>query len=189
MPDDEDFGGFDDEGGADSGSTESSDSGGGGGGLKRFLSGAVLKILLYVAAAIVVVIISVITASVVADGKESDTAEIKDRQGMEQRPPAYAIFEMDEFMTGLADIDTTHFVKLKLSLAYEGPNMRLQSELSDRRRQIEDLILLTLNSKVAEDLHTKGQKEEFKEELVKLINGLLREGEIKNVYFKDFMVN
>jgi len=186
MPDNDDIG-FDEEGGGDAGAAESADSGGGG--LKRFLSGAVLKILLYVAAAIGVVIISVVTASLVAGSKDDKAEELKDKQEMDTKPPPYAIFEMDEFMTGLADRDTMHFVKLKLSLAYVGPNLRLQSELTDRRRQIADLILLALNSKAAEDLHDKGQKEDFRDELTKLINGLLGEGEIKTVYFESFMVN
>jgi flagellar FliL protein len=187
MPDDDDLGSFADEGGAESGAEES--SGSGKFGLKRFLSGAVLRVLLFAAAGIGVVIISVITASMVAGGKSEDSAEIMDKQGLQQRPPVLATFEMEEFMTGLADRDTMHFVKMKLNLGYETGNLRLQTELSERRRQIKDLILLTLNEKTAEELHSKGQKEELKDELMKLINGLLREGEIKAIYYEDFMVN
>jgi len=187
MPDDADDFGFDDEGGGESGSGESAESGGG---LKRFFSGAILRVLLFVAAGIAVIIISVITASIVAGGSgDSGGGEIRDIHGLTQKPPAYAGFDLDEFMVGTADRDSTHFVRLKLSLAYEPGNMLLQSELSERRRQIYDLIILTLNKKTWEDLHSSTQKEQFKDELIKLINGRLQNGEIKDIYYSDFFLN
>jgi len=186
MADDEDFGFGEDEGGGDSGGESSESSGGG---LKRFLSGAVLRILMFVAAGIGVIIISVITASLVAGRSEEASAQRIDVSRLEQKTPAWAGYDLDEFMVATADIDSSHFIKLKLSLAYETGNMGVQTELTSRRRQIYDLIILTLNRKTKAELHSSQQKEEFKSELVRLINGLLQQGEIKDVYYMDFMIN
>jgi len=189
MPDEEEFGFGEEEGGGEAGAGDAAEPSGGGG-LKRFLSGAVLRILLFVAAGIGVIIISVITSSIVAGGSEAEGPDPVARGvPLDTKPPAWAGYDLDEIMVATADRDSSHFIKLKISLAYEGGNMGLQTELTERRRQIRDLIIGTLNSKTKEALHSWQQKEDFKSELVKRINALLQYGEIKDIYYMDVMIN
>jgi flagellar basal body-associated protein FliL len=188
MPDDDDFGGFGDEdGGGDSGSSEPSESSGGG--LKRFLSGAVLRILMFVAAGIGVIIISVITASIVSSGSDEKREAVRGMAALETRTPAWAGYDLEEFRVATADRDSSHFITLRLSLAYEPGNMGVQTELTERRRQIRDLIILTLNSKEKDELHTPRQKEDLKSELVRLVNGLLQHGQIQDIFFQEIMIH
>ena len=188
MPEDmDDFNFGDDDGGEGEGGQ--AEAAGGGGGLKRFLSGTILKVLMYVAAGIAVIIIAAVTASAVAGGKSKDNAYAQDQKAMEQKAPPLATFELKEFMSNTADVDTTHFVRMKMSIGYEKNNLLLQTELSERRMQIFDLIMLTLNGKRKEDLDTAQKKQDLKDELIKKINGLLQNGKIQDIYYAEFSVN
>ena len=187
MPEDDDFG-FDEDGGdSDSGSGDSGDSGGGG--LKNFFSGAILKILMIVGGVFGVVIIAVITASLVAGGKSDQREALVDRQILETRTPVLMAYDIEGISVGTADIDSPHFVRLSLGLAYRQGNMGLQTELIGRRRQITDRIIMTLNAKTRDELHTAQGKDELKRELMKLINNMLIDGQIEDIYFTEIMVN
>ncbi len=107
----------------------------------------------------------------------------------EQKRLPLATFELKEFMSNTADEDTTHFVRMKMSIGYEKNNLLLQTELSERRIQIFDLILLTLNGKKKNDLDTAQKKQDLKDELIKKINALLTNGKIDDIYYKEFSVN
>lgn len=107
----------------------------------------------------------------------------------EQKRPPLATFELKEFMSNTADEDTTHFVRIKMSIGYEKTNLLLQTELSDRRVQIFDLILLTLNGKRKIDLDSTQKKQDLKVELMIKINALLQTGKIDDIYYAEFSVN
>ncbi|HPH02673.1 MAG TPA: flagellar basal body-associated FliL family protein [Spirochaetota bacterium] len=188
MPEDmDDFNFGDDEGGEGEGAQAEAASGGGG--LKRFLSGTILKVLMYVAAGIAVFIIALFAGKMGASGKSDEAKYAQAQKEMEQKAPPLATFELKEFMSNTADVDTTHFVRMKLSLGYEKNNLLLQTELSERRMQIFDLIMLTLNGKRKEDLDSAQKKQDLKDELIKKINGLLQNGKIQDIYYAEFSVN
>ncbi len=188
MPEDmDDFNFGDDEGGEGEGAQAEAASGGGG--LKRFLSGTILKVLMYVAAGIAVFIIALFAGKMGGSGSSDEAKYAQAQKEMEQKAPPLATFELKEFMSNTADVDTTHFVRMKLSLGYEKNNLLLQTELSERRMQIFDLIMLTLNGKRKEDLDTAQKKQDLKDELIKKINGLLQNGKIDQIYYAEFSVN
>ncbi len=188
MPEDmDDFNFGDDEGGEGEGAQAEAASGGGG--LKRFLSGTILKVLMYVAAGIAVFIIALFAGKMGASDKSDEAKYAQAQKEMEQKAPPLATFELKEFMSNTADVDTTHFVRMKLSLGYEKNNLLLQTELSERRMQIFDLIMLTLNGKRKEDLDSAQKKQDLKDELIKKINGLLQNGKIQDIYYAEFSVN
>lgn len=113
----------------------------------------------------------------------------QDQKALEQKASPLATFELKEFMSNTADEDTTHFVRMKMSIGYERNNLLLQTELSEKRMQIFDLIMLTLNGKKKNDLDTAQKKQDLKDELIKKINALLTNGKIDDIYYKEFSVN
>jgi flagellar FliL protein len=188
MPEDmDDFNFGDDDTGSEGEGGQAAAAGGGG--LKRFLSGTILKVLMYVAAAVAVFIIALIAGKMGASPATDENSYAQDRQALEQKSPPLATFELKEFMSNTADVDTTHFVRMKLSLGYEKNNLLMQTELSERRKEIFDLIILTLNGKHKEDLDTAQKKLDLKDELLKRINGLLQNGKIDAIYYEEFSVN
>ncbi len=113
----------------------------------------------------------------------------QDQKALEQKALPLATFELKEFMSNTADVDTTHFVRMKMSIGYEKNNLPLQTELSERRKQIFDLIMFTLNKKTKSELDTAEKKQVFTYDLIKIINGLLQTGKIDDIYFEEFSVN
>ena len=77
---------------------------------------------------------------------------------------------------------------MKISLAYEA-NMELNTELVKRRDQIQHIVNIILQGKKYEDLDQVSDTVALAEEIKAHINVILISGKIKEVYFKELMVN
>ena len=64
----------------------------------------------------------------------------------------------------------------------------LESELDKRLPQVRDSILMILPSKRFEDISPVAGKIALRDEILKKLNGFLVQGEITNIYFKEFVV-
>lgn len=94
------------------------------------------------------------------------------------------IFQLDEFVTNLADESTT-YVKLTIVLGYEGK--KLEKELPTKVAAIRDTINATLWSKTSIDFSGKGT-ETVKKELLEAINTKLEKGKISNIYLNEIII-
>lgn len=94
------------------------------------------------------------------------------------------IFQLDEFVTNLADESTT-YVKLTIVLGYEGK--KLEKELPTKVASIRDTINATLWSKTSIDFSGKGT-ETVKKELLEAINTKLEKGKISNIYLNEIII-
>jgi flagellar FliL protein len=92
-------------------------------------------------------------------------------------------------MANTGDTDQPGLVRLKLQLAYQKDNIKLQNELNERRSEIRDLILLTLGEQKKSDLASSESKRKFKDVLSNRINRVLVAGKIEDVYYDEFSVN
>lgn len=61
-------------------------------------------------------------------------------------------------------------------------------ELGQRKFQIRDIVISTVSSMKKEDLDEPIEREELKERLKKLINNVLVNGEIIDIFFDEFTV-
>ena len=93
-------------------------------------------------------------------------------------------FQLDEFVTNLADESTT-YVKLTIVLGYEGK--ALEKELPTKVASIRDTINATLWSKTSIDFSGKGT-ETVKKELLEAINLKLEKGKISNIYLNEIII-
>jgi len=64
----------------------------------------------------------------------------------------------------------------------------LEDELEKKNYQIRDRINIILRSKTVEDLQDPGGTEALQEELINELNQMLVSGEIKEVYFEEFII-
>jgi len=165
------------------------EGGGESGGLKSFFSSSIVKILLYAAAIIVVFLISVITATCVTKSQGKKQRVMSDKEDVSGTKKIYAVFDLKEFMLNTRDTDSAHLAKIKLQLGYPRKNVKLLTELNQRRAQIKDIILLFFNDKRKEDMDTAAKKIRLKEELRKRINRELNNGEIGAIFYEEFSVN
>lgn len=93
---------------------------------------------------------------------------------------------IEEFIVNIISGDTAHYVKA--SLTVELTNEEVQSEVEKRMPQMRDAILLLISNKTYEELQDLQGKRQLKAEISSKINSFLQSGQIKSVYFTNFVV-
>lgn len=96
------------------------------------------------------------------------------------------LFKLDTFIVNLAGDSGTRY--LKATMQFEISSHELVRELDGRTPQIRDLVLTLLSSKSYGDISTTGGKFALREEVVSRVNEILRTGEVRQVYFTEFVV-
>lgn len=104
-------------------------------------------------------------------------------------PPSdpLSTFELPTFSTTLAD-EEPHFLKMTIVLGYED-SPELKKELTQRKQEIRHIINILLQNKKHADLDTVSDAIDFSEEIKSHINSRLMSGKIKEIYFKEFILN
>jgi flagellar basal body-associated protein FliL len=146
-----------------------------------------VKILLYVAGGILLIImvtgISFLVSKNVQEGSYEKAQDIV----AAPPPPPLHTFELPAFSKTTADAEP-HFVKMQISLAYE-MSVELNNELVRRKDEIQHIINILLQGKRYEDLDSVSDAVELAEEIKAHINIRLISGKVKEIYFKEFVVN
>ncbi len=96
------------------------------------------------------------------------------------------IYPLDPFVVNLVSPNADRYLKCKIDLELDSPD--LQKEIDKKLPAIRDLIIQILSSKSVEEIQTAKGKQKLKEEIKRKINEILTTGEIKNVYFTEFVV-
>jgi flagellar FliL protein len=78
------------------------------------------------------------------------------------------------------------YLTVKFYLGFDEP--KLEKEIEKRMPELRDAVLNILWEKDATDINAPDGKEQLKEEMFQVINGLLNSGEIRDLYFWHVMV-
>lgn len=165
------------EGGEDSGGGESASSG----------ASKIVKMLLYVVGGILMVFLIIGISFLVSRYVQERAYEREQDIVVAPPPPPLAHFDLPDFSVTTKDAEP-HFAKISISLAYED-NVELNSELVQRTVQIQHLINTLLRGKRYEDLDSVDDTVALAEEIKAHVNVILISGKIKDVYFREFVVN
>jgi flagellar FliL protein len=95
------------------------------------------------------------------------------------------ILDLDPFIVNLADSEP-RFLKVTLKLELDTPVAK--TELNERIPQVRDSILMLLSSKEAQTLKPTSGKLQLRDEILQRINSLLANGQARNAYFTEFVV-
>ncbi len=96
------------------------------------------------------------------------------------------IYPLDPFIVNLVSPNADRYLKCKIDL--ELSNQAVQKEIDKKLPAIRDLIIQILSSKTVEEIQTARGKEKLKEEIKRKINQMLTTGEVRNVYFTEFVI-
>jgi len=96
------------------------------------------------------------------------------------------IFPLDTFIVNLADKGGKRFLRITMDLELSGND--LANELTKRKSQIADGILMILPTKRFEDIRSVEGKIALRDELISKTNSFLKTGKITNIYFKEFVI-
>ena len=102
-------------------------------------------------------------------------------------PPPLAHFDIPSFSVTTRDMEP-HFAKVTVSLGYED-NIELNAELVRRTVQIQHIINIILSGKSFDELDSIEDKINLAEEIKAHINVILIAGKIREVYFREIVVN
>jgi flagellar FliL protein len=149
----------------------------------------IVKWLIYIAGAVFGLIATVIVSMFVAQKTATSMFQEQKNIALVKAPPPLVTAPMDEFRINTADVGETHFVKLKMSLAFEENQPELAAEIGTRKDQISNLINLVIAQKTKEELKGISNQLDLREEIKVQINHILSSGKIKEVYFLEFVIN
>jgi flagellar FliL protein len=96
------------------------------------------------------------------------------------------IYPMDNFIVNLMSDGARRFLKCSINLEMDTPE--LQPEIDSKVAPIRDIIIRILSSKTVAEVSTSKGKDKLKEEIARKINERLQAGEIRHVYFVDFVI-
>ncbi len=96
------------------------------------------------------------------------------------------MYPMAQFVVNLLSESGNRFLKVAVDL--ELSDVKLQPEMDKKKSLIRDLIIRTFSSKTFEEISTLKGKDKLKEEVLEKINSSLSDGQVKNIYFTDFVV-
>jgi len=161
---------------------------------KEEKSGGSNKLLLIVI--IVLLLVLLIVGGLVAyfllsgndnpDELKADQQKVEKKKKVSQMTEMGPIYPLDKFIVNLLSNNSARYLKCKMDLELDSPE--LQQEVDKKLPAIRDLIIRILSSKTVEEIQTAKGKEKLKEEIKRKINAMLTTGEIKNVYFTDFVI-
>ena len=160
-------------------------------------SGGNNKLLLIVV--VVLLLLLLVIAGVVAYFLLTDTNEPQPQQQQQQTQQEVKkkkinpedtqigpMYPLDKFIVNLQSDGARRYLKCTMDLEMSSPE--LQQELDKKVPLIRDVIIRILSSKTVEMISTAKGKEKLKEEIVRKLNQYLESGEIKHVYFTDFVI-
>jgi len=96
------------------------------------------------------------------------------------------MYPLDKFTVNLLSQNGSRYLVAKIDLEQE--NEEMTAELDKKVSLIRDIIISILSSKTVEEISTPKGKEKLKEEIINQINKYLEDGEIKRVYFTNFVI-
>jgi flagellar FliL protein len=104
----------------------------------------------------------------------------KGKQG-KQETVLVEIEDVEPIVINLAD---GHYVRMTISLGYTGDKKELEKKLP----MINDVIITTAGAMTSKELLSPEGKELFKENLLLKLNSALSDASIRDVFFKEFIV-
>ncbi len=147
----------------------------------------IIKILFYLVGAIVLLLLIVGISYIVTKSVQEQKYVREQAIIVAPPPPPLSYFDLPSFSVTTRD-DEPHFAKVTMALGYE-ENIELNAELVRRTPQFQHIINVLLSGKRFEDLDTVEDKINLAEEIKAHINMILRAGKIKEVYFREIVIN
>lgn len=116
---------------------------------------------------------------------QQEKVEKKSRRKMDDLTVG-PMYPLDKFTVNLLSENGSRYLVVKIDL--EQDSEELTPELDKKVSLIRDIIISILSSKTVEEISTPKGKMKLKEEIINQINKYLEDGEIKRIYFTNFVI-
>lgn len=98
-----------------------------------------------------------------------------------------AFFEVGEIFVNLSDEGAKRYVKLNITVSYDKKNTELAAEIEEKSVVLRDISIFYIKSCKAKDFEPTNEAV-LKGELINRINKKLINGQLKDVYISDIIV-
>jgi len=114
------------------------------------------------------------------------TAEEVAEEAEEESEEIGPLYSLGTLIVNLADEGGKRYLRVSIELELE--SQELTEEVEKRLPQVRDSILMILPTKTFNDINTTPGKIAVRDELIAAMNGIVKGGKIKNLYFTEFVV-
>lgn len=118
-------------------------------------------------------------------GKADSKGSAKKEKAKGKEAPTI-VYNMGAIIVNLADQGVQRYLKVQIAIELDNP--KLEEEAKKREPQIKDIIISVLSSKTVADINTPQGKIALKQEILKRINMVITEGEIMDLFFSEFII-
>jgi len=96
------------------------------------------------------------------------------------------LYPLDTFTVNLKSDAGRRYLKVTMSLELEGEELSL--ELDNKSPVIRDRVIRILTSKSLEEISSKKGKQKVSEQIVDTLNAMISDGQIRGIYFTEFVI-
>jgi flagellar FliL protein len=96
------------------------------------------------------------------------------------------LYPLDTFTVNLKSDAGRRYLKCTMSLELEGEELSL--ELDAKSAVLRDRIIRILTSKTLEEISSKKGKAKVSQQIMDTLNSMISDGEIKGIYFTEFVI-
>ncbi|QCT94690.1 flagellar basal body-associated protein FliL [Caminibacter mediatlanticus TB-2] len=158
---------------------------------ERKSSGSKLLLIIIIILLLLLLVIGGLVAYFLLSGNDEpqdnqEPQKIEKKKKVTNMTEIGPIYPLDTFVVNLINSNASRYLKCKIDLELDAPET--QQEIDKKLPAIRDLIIRILSSKTVEEIQTSKGKEKLKEEIKRKINEILTTGEIRNVYFTEFVI-
>jgi len=159
---------------------------------KKESGGGNVVLILIVVLLVLVLAIGGVVAYLMLSGDEAEDGTVVKQEKVEKKRhrgddmQVGPMYPLDKFTVNLMSENGRRFLVVKMNLEEDGEE--LTPELDKKTPMIRDIIITILSSKTVEEITTAKGKEKLKEEIITQINRHLEDGEIRHVYFTEFVI-
>ena len=167
-------------------------------------SGNMLMIIIIVVLILIILIGAVVAVLLMGDDEETQTTstpQVKERTVSKSKTRSSSPIEMDDsrqlseigilypldtFTVNLKSDAGRRYLKVTMSLELEGEEISL--ELDAKTAVIRDRVIRILSSKTLEEISSKKGKSKVSSQVMDTLNAMIRDGQIKGIYFTEFVI-
>ncbi len=96
------------------------------------------------------------------------------------------LYPLDTFTVNLKSDAGRRYLKATMSLELDSPE--LSHELDSKAPVLRDRIIRILSSKTLEEISSKKGKQKVSEQIMDTLNSMITDGQIKGIYFTEFVI-
>lgn len=95
-------------------------------------------------------------------------------------------YPLESLIVNLADPGGKRYLKVTIHFELSKPELR--EEVDQRKPQVQDMLITLLSSKNYEEIGSVVGKKVLRQEILSIVNSKLKLGEVKDVYFTEFVI-